>query len=78
MWEVHYSQEAATYLEDNATLIADLFFTLESLASSEGLPRLGSFQEAQGLIFWNIQEHLVVLRRSEQLRIVRIVFIKPG
>jgi hypothetical protein len=77
MWEVHYSQEAATYLEDNATLIADLFFALESLVSFEGIPPTGSFQEAQGFIYWNIKDHLVVLRRIERLQIARILFIKP-
>lgn len=77
MWEVHYSQEAATYLEDNATLITGLFFTIESWADSEGKPSVGDFQEVEGIIFWNIQDHLVVLRRMESLHIVRVLFMKP-
>ena len=77
MWEVHYSQEAATYLEDNTALIADLFFAMESLAGAHGRPPLGDFQEVQGLIYWSIQDHLVVFRRMESSRIVRILFMKP-
>ena len=50
MWEVHYSQEAATYLEDNRSLIAGLFFAMESLADSDGIPAAGEYQEVQGLI----------------------------
>lgn len=77
MWEVHYSQEAATYLEDNASLIARLFFAIESLAEGEGRPSTGDFQEVRGLIYWRIEEHLVVLRRLEPSRIVRVLLIKP-
>lgn len=77
MWEVHYSQEAATYLEDNATLVADLYFALKSLVDSEGIPSIGGFQETQGLTFWSIRNHLVVLRRSERLQIARVILIKP-
>ncbi|HRA67833.1 MAG: hypothetical protein WAU00_01235 [Caldilinea sp.] len=77
MWEVHYSQEAATYLEDNAALITSLFFAIESLAGSAGKPSVGGFQEVEGIIFWNIQDHLVVLRRMESLHIVRVLFMKP-
>ena len=71
MWEVHYSQEAATYLEDNAALITGLFFASEGLDSADGMPPLGDFQEDQGLIYWRIQDHLVVYRRMKSSRIVR-------
>ena len=77
MWEVHYSQEAATYLEDNANLVANLFFTIESLADTEGLPPSGEHRELQGLIYWSVQAHLVVLRRIEQARVVRVLTLKP-
>lgn len=77
MWEVHYSQESATYLEDNAALIAHLFFAIEALAGSSGKPAVGEFQEIQGLLYWRIQDHLVVLRRLEPARIVRVLVIKP-
>jgi hypothetical protein len=78
MWEVHYSHEAATYLEDNATLISSLFFAIEFLAKTSGMPQTGDYQEVQGLIYWSIQEHLVVLRRIEQLRVVHVLVMKPG
>ena len=77
MWEVHYSQEAATYLEDNRSLIAGLFFAMESLADSDGIPAAGEYQEVQGLIYWIVEEHLVVYRRMAPSRIARILFMKP-
>lgn len=77
MWEVHYSREAATYLEDNATLIAGLFFTIESLAGADGMPPTGEYRELQGLIYWSVEGHLVVLRRIEQNSVVRVLILKP-
>lgn len=77
MWEVHYSLESATYLEDNSALITDLLFAVEALANSDGIPTGGTFQEAQGLIHWIAQDHLVVYRRVESSQIVRILFMKP-
>lgn len=38
MWEAWYGLEAANYLNDNSTLVADLFFAIESLAHNEGWP----------------------------------------
>lgn len=77
MWEVHYSHEAATYLEDNATLITSLFFAIESLANTSGMPQTGEYQEVQGLIYWRVQEHTVVLRRTEQSHVLRVLVLKP-
>ena len=77
MWEVHYSQEAATYLEDNGELITDLFFAMEALADSDGLPIEGDSQEFQGRVYWFVLNHLVVYRRITVDRIVRISYIKP-
>lgn len=77
MWEVHYSREAAAYLEDNATLITRLFFAIESLADADGMPPTGEYREIQGLVRWRVQEHMVVLRRIEQSRVVRVLVLKP-
>ncbi len=77
MWEVHYSQESAAYLEDNGQLIADLFFAMESLADSNGIPMTGDFQAVQELIYWSFKSHLVVYRRMMSSKIVIILFIKP-
>ena len=78
MWEVHYSQEAATYLEDNGALITKLFFAMESLSESDGLPVPGAFQEMQGTIFWTVEAHLVIYRRLESVKTARILSIKPN
>ena len=78
MWEVHYSREAAAYLEDNAALITSLFFAIESLAAADGKPATGEYQEVQGLTHWRVQEHMVVLRHIEQSRIVRVLVLKPN
>jgi hypothetical protein len=77
MWEVHYSQEAATYLEDYGALITDLFLAMEALADSAGIPRLETVEEIQGLTYWLVQDHLVMYRRLERVKIVRILAIKP-
>ena len=77
MWEVHYSLEAATYLEDNGQLIASLFFAMEALAESDGIPQVGDFEQVQNLFHWTVQNHLVVYRRLESEKIARITFIKP-
>ncbi len=78
MWEVHYSREAATYLEDNGALISTLFFAVDSLSASDGLPAIGEFQEMQGVIFWWVEGHLVIYRRLASFRIARILSIKPN
>ncbi len=77
MWEVHYSQEAATYLEDNGELITTLFFAMESLADVEGVPTNGIYEEHRGRIYWFVEQHLVVYRRLVRSRICHIIFIKP-
>lgn len=77
MWEVHYSLESATHLEDNGALITDLFFAVEALANSDGIPTAGTFQEVQGLIYWMVQDHLVVYRRMRSSQIIRVLFMKP-
>lgn len=77
MWEVHYSHEAAIYLEDNGQLIAKLFFAMESLAATSGLPAEEEFQEFDGLIYWFVLNHMVVYRKIGTERTVRILSIKP-
>lgn len=77
MWEVHYSREAATYLEDNGQLIAELFFAMESLADSAGIPKNGDFHELDDRIYWSILAHWVVYRRIDTSQIIRIILIKP-
>jgi hypothetical protein len=77
MWEVHYSQESATYLEDNGQLIVDLFFAMESLVDSDGVPTNGDFQDVQGLVYWSVEEHLVVYRRIDSTKIIRVILSKP-
>lgn len=77
MWEVHYSQEAATYLEDNGALIAGLFFAMEALADSDGIPTIGAYREMEGLIYWIVEGHWVIFRRVAPSRIARILFMKP-
>jgi hypothetical protein len=77
MWEIHYSREAAQYLEDNTSLITELYFAIEALAASSGMPPAGSFDEMQGLILWNTLGHLVILRRTQVAQVVRVLAIKP-
>ncbi len=78
MGEVHYRLEAATYLEDNGELIAPLFFAMESLAESDGIPTVGDFEQLQTLFYWTVQSHLVVYRRLLAAKIARVIFIQPA
>ena len=77
MWEVHYSRECAVYLEDNASLISELYFAIEALANSEGMPTRGAFHEMSGMIYWEIESHLVVYRRTVRERVASVLFMKP-
>jgi len=78
MWEVWYSLEAATYLEDNGVLVADLFFAMESLADSDGMPAIGDCRQIDELTLWQVVGHLVIYQRFETERIVQVTAIKPN
>lgn len=77
MWEVWYSLEAANYLNDNSTLVADLFFAIESLAYHEGWPATGDYQLLDELIVWRTYGHLVIYQRLDDQQVVQITVIKP-
>lgn len=77
MWEVWYGLEAANYLNDNGSLVAELFFAMESLAESEGWPQQGIFYHQDELIVWQILKHLVIYQRLIDEKIVQIASIKP-
>ncbi len=66
MLEVAYGREAANYLEDNGSLVAELFFAMEELADTAGWPAVGEFHEIDGLVHWIVLRHLVIYRRFEQ------------
>jgi hypothetical protein len=77
MWEVEYEREAANYLSDNGQLVAQLFFAMEALANSEGIPPNGMLQIQPGLFSAIIERHQIVFHRDEIKRIVSIVAIQP-
>jgi hypothetical protein len=77
MWEVHYSQEAGSYLEDNTRFVAHLFIAIEALARSDGWPSIGDYQEIQGNVYWVTQNHLVVYRRMQSEQVLFVTYIKP-
>ncbi len=74
MYEVHYSDEAASYLADNGELVANLFFAMESL----GYRTPAEAEEVEtGLWRWATLGHYVYYRQDEQARIVTIATIAP-
>lgn len=77
MWEVEYEREAANYLADNGQLVANLFFAIEALAHTEGIPPNGMLQIQTGLLSAVIERHQIVFRRDELNRIVSIVASQP-
>lgn len=78
MWEVWYGREAANYLADNGSLVANLFFAMESLAETGGWPRNGDYYQEGDLVTWQILGHLVIYQRLENDQIAQITFIKPN
>jgi plasmid stabilization system protein ParE len=76
-WWVEYSQEAANYLEDNGALVAALFFAIEALAESEGIPIDGATQIEPGVFLFEPERHTVVYERDESRQIVRVTIIRP-
>ena len=78
MWEVWYGLEAANYLNDNGTLVADLFFAIEALAEVAGWPQEGEFQQIDELISWQILRHLVIYQRLEHVQVIQVAAIKPN
>ena len=77
MWEVHYSLEAANYLADNSALISELYWAMECLADTDGMPSSGEYRELRGLVYWTIQDHEVVYRRAEPEQTIRVLLIRP-
>ena len=78
MWEVWYSREAANYLADNGSLVAYLFFAMESLAETAGWPQNGDYYQESDLVTWQILGHSVIYQRIEDDQIAQITFIKPN
>ena len=76
-WWVEYSQEAANYLDDNGALVTALFFAIEALAESEGIPKEGATQIAPGEYLFEPENHTVVYERDESRQIVRVTIIRP-
>jgi hypothetical protein len=77
MWAVEYEQEAANYLFDNGQLVAHLFFAMEALAQTEGIPPDGMRQTQPGFFSAVVAEHQIFFYRDAINRIVSIVAIQP-
>jgi hypothetical protein len=78
MWEVRYGLEAANYLNDNGTLVADLFFAIEALAEVAGWLKEGEYQLIDELISWQILRHQVIYQRLEHVQAIQVAAIKPN
>lgn len=76
-WEVHYSLEAAIYLEDNGELISALFFAMEALA--EIAPMLPSIAIAMvdGRYAIALEKHLVLFTIQSDEQVIAISAIIP-
>lgn len=76
-WWVEYSQEAANYLEDNGALVTALFFAIEALAETEGLPTAGLILGEADEVIFEAENHIIPYEREESAQIVRITIIRP-
>ncbi len=76
-WWVEYARGAANYLEDNGELVAALFFAIEALAESEGIPNDGATLIGSNQYLFEPEDHQVVYERDESRQIVNVVIIKP-
>lgn len=76
-WEVHYSHEAATYLEDNGELISALFFAMEALAETKGVPSSGAVPLVDGRFVVELEGHLVLFSVYAVAQVIHISAIIP-
>lgn len=79
MWQVKLNQESRNYLVDSAPYVMDLLKELTRLESSDnGHPAVGMVDDlGEGVFLWGMVGHLVLYRRIEGKRIIRILLIKP-
>ena len=61
-WEIWYELEAANYLSDNGELVADLFFAMEALADSEGVPPSTEYEIDANRYLTTLKKHIVTYR----------------
>ena len=76
-WWVEYARAAANYLEDNGELVAALFFAIEALAESEGIPADEATLIGPNQYRFEPEDHTVVYERDESRQIINVVIIKP-
>lgn len=76
-WRVEYKQPAVNYLVDNGILVQRLFFRIEGLTETEGVPREGAHQEEPGILWWEVENHRVIYERRESEKLIIIAIIKP-
>jgi hypothetical protein len=78
MWSIDYSDEVKTYFLDNGLLVFGLLRQFaELMISSDGLPA-GNYRETKnGLIRWEILDHIVFYKRMVDEKRLIIAVIKP-
>lgn len=80
IWRVDLNPESRNYVVDSAPYVTDLLIEFVKLEqSSDGRPISGFVDELEdGYFLWGILEHLVLFKRIESTRIIRILLIKPS
>ena len=76
-WKTEYLQEPYNFLIDNGKLVEQLYFRIEALTKTEGVPSEGAHQEEPGIIWWEVEGHLVIYQRIEALKLISVEVIKP-
>ena len=79
MWQLTLSEEAAHYLENNLSLVAELIQAIDGLSATEGgIPPEGCTQIEPGIYWWEVARHSMIYTRiSGGKPRLRISVIKP-
>lgn len=76
-WTIESSPEVDAFIVDNAGLVDDLVDSIETLKITEGLPDIGAMEVEPNLFYWLTANHIVIYRRLEEKKTVRLISIKP-
>ena len=76
-WEVWYDLEAANYLSDNGELVTELFFAMEALADTKGVPPATEYEFETSRYLTILNNHIITYTRNTTAKVITISTIQP-
>lgn len=79
MWRVELNPESRNYLVDSGLHVTELLRELRRLELSDnGRPAAGMVDDMEaGVFVWGVAGHLLLFRRVEDSKVIRVLLIKP-